>query len=123
MRRKNLQRFVDRYMKGNFSELARKYAQHMGGRPPRATFFSDVMRGAKGFGETLAENVEAAVRLKSGQLSVQDSPLELLEPIKKKPAEQLTAALDSLEDHEALEVVDFIEQLKARRKPRRRATR
>lgn len=123
VRRVNLRRFVDRHMDGNLSELARRYGEHMGGREPRATFFSDVMRRAKGFGETLAEAVESAVRLKPGQLSLPDSPLELLEPVRKLPADQLKAEVDTLDPAEAGEVLEFIEELKNRRKARRRATR
>ena len=123
VRRVNLRRFVDRHLEGNLSELARRYGEYMGGREPRATFFSDVMRRAKGFGETLAEAVEGAVRLKPGQLSLPNSPLELLEPISKNAADQLKTEVDNLDPAEAGEVLEFIEELKNRRKPRRRAVR
>lgn len=123
IRRVNLRRFVERHMEGNLSELARRYGAHMGGREPRPTFFSDVLRKAKGFGETLAEAVESAIRLKPGQLSLPDSPLELLEPMLTKPAEQLKAEVDALDAIEAEEVLSFIQELKSRRKIRRRAIR
>lgn len=123
IRRANLRRFIDLHMERNLSELARCYAKYKGGRAARPTFFSDVMRGEKGFGETLAEDLENAVRLKTGQLSLADSPLELREPLAKKAAEALTVELSGLNGDESDEVLAFVQELKTRRKQRKRTTR
>jgi hypothetical protein len=123
IRRENLRRFVDRHLDENLSELARLYARHMGKRDPRPNFFSDLLRAEKGFAETLAEAIEAAVRLKPGQLSIPDSPLEMREPLPKQPSEIIHAELEGLEADEVSEVLALVQEIKGRRRSRRRASR
>ena len=114
VRRANLRRFVDLRMDGNLSALARKY------RPdnPRPNFFSDLLRGAKNFGEKLAFELETCTGLKYGQLSIKDSPLEMREIIRESTSEDVFEGLTASERQEALRL---IADIKSRRKPRKRA--
>ena len=114
IRRTNLRRFVDTRMRGNLSALARTY------RPdnPRPNFFSDLLRGAKNFGEKLAFELETCTGLKYGQLSIKDSPLEMREVVRETTSEDILEGLTPSERQEALRL---IADIKGRRKARKRA--
>lgn len=122
VRRANLKRYVDRRLEGNLSELARLYAKHHG-RDPRPSFFSEVLRGIRGFAEILAGDVEEAIGLKPGQLSVEESPLEMIDPRPRRFSEEIKQELDDLDVSEREQLSKALEDIKARRRPRRRATR
>ena len=114
IRRANLRRFVDAHMGGNLSKLARTY------RPdnPRPNFFSDLLRGAKNFGEKLAYELESCTGLKYGQLSLKESPLEMREVVRDTTSDDILEGLTASERQEALKL---IADIKSRRKSRKRA--
>lgn len=119
VRRTNLRRFVDTQLGGNVSELARLYARHMQNEP-RPGFFNEVLKGKRGIAETLADNVEAAVRLKPGQLSIPNSTLEMSEPPPQGALDELREEIEALSEEEQLQI---LKELRERRRPKRRVSR
>jgi hypothetical protein len=117
IRRANLRRFVDARLEGNLSELARRY------RPdnPRPSFFSDLLRGKKNFGEKLAYELEICLELKIGQLSIKDSLLEMREIRRDHLAEDIKAQVEDLTPTEKHEALRLIVEIKNRRKTKRSA--
>jgi hypothetical protein len=116
IRRANLRRYLELHLSNNLSELARRY------RPdnPRPSFFSDLLRGKKHFGEKLAFALESCLDLKEGQLSMAESPLELRQH-RRHRIEDLKVALDDLHPDEQAEAMRAIAEIRSRRKVRRRA--
>lgn len=123
IRRENLRRFVNREYKGNISELARKYQAHMGKEESRPGFFNETLKGTRGFGIALATDVEAAVDLQEGQLSIPDSPLHMRAKRPSKLSEELQAAdIDGqppdVQEQIRAAIADVLEKNKKRRASR-----
>lgn len=122
LRKLNLQRFLTREGMSQ-STLARKYADYRSVHAPHAkpikpSFFNDVLRDkAKSFGEKLAYAIEKTVGLKKGQLSVEDSPLEMDE----LPASQEDEVLDFLQNMPPKKRAQLLERLERSPKHRRQA--
>lgn len=120
IRRANLKRLLERDYGGNRSEVARKYRDHMGRDTFRPGFISDVIRGKKSFGPALAIDLEAALNIVDGQLSIQDSPLEKRMPEPLNLPEQIKEAISALS---ADEQRALLREILERQKPKRRVTR
>lgn len=111
LRIKNLSRFLEREGISQ-SELARRYADYRsksGEKPIKPSFFSDLLREKKSFGEKLATGLERTVGLKKGQLSEENSPLEM--ELAEDPEE---AVLDFLREMSPKQRAKFLERLKER---------
>lgn len=117
IRRDNLRRFVDTKLEGNLSALARAY------RPdnPRPSFFSDLFRKKKHFGEKLALELETRLGLKKDQLSIPGSPLEMREIRADRTADELKARVDDLTPSEREQVLNAIAEILSKRKTKKRA--
>jgi hypothetical protein len=124
IRRENLRRLVQRKYDGNISALARDYATHMGKDEARPGFFNEVLKGSRGFGLALATDVEAAVELQEGQLSLADSPLAMKTKQAQKLSDELRAAdIDNQPAAIQEQIREAVQSVLEKNKTRRRASR
>lgn len=120
IRRRNLQKLIDRDFAGNKSEIARAYAPEN----PKPQYFSDVLRhgSGKSFGEKVARQIEERLGLLPGQLDQPDSDLLYDERRRNRIKDEIRLALDDLDRDEQRELLSAIHQIRGRRiTPRRKA--
>jgi hypothetical protein len=111
IRRANLKRLIQRDFRDNNSNLARAIRR-------KATYVSDLTRDEtdKSFGERAAGNIEAAIGLMKGQLSVPDSPLLYDQSKRNRVKEELRDVVEELDRNEQEEALAFIRRIQARRR-------
>lgn len=125
VRRANLQRFVDLHYGGNASALARKYGDHMK-KHPRPSFFSELLGGVvrTSFGPVLATDIELAVDLQEGQLSIPNSPLHMKAAKPKLLSQEIAPDVDRFDVEQQRQLLKAIEEIRQQKpKPKRRIAR
>lgn len=116
IRRRNLQRLIDRDFGGIQSAIARAYSPEN----PTPSYFSDLLRGKKSFAEVAAFNIEERIGLKVGQLSIPDSPLLYDDSRKNSLKDEIQVALEDLSKEEQREALAAIRKIQSKRAGRRK---
>jgi len=127
VRRENLRRFLV-IKTWNKTDMAKAYAKLKKRRDPRPGFFSELLstkepkpgKKRRPFAEKLAWDIEDAVRLKRGQLSIKNSPLEIREDMVLAPLEKLKQALQDMSDQDANELLTTWHEIRAKGKGAKR---
>jgi hypothetical protein len=124
VRRANTRRLVDLRFNRNKSALARAYQEYVKQEHPTPNLFGDLLRerSVKAFGEKLARRIEAASGLKSGQLDIPASPLEIDESLVDLTDIELKSVVENLLKTEKQNLINAAKEMLNRRRRQKRAS-